>query len=411
MCASLRSVALVLVCRSLPSFVLVAFAQAGFLATSIHADSLQVPSEYVTIQAAVDAAVDGDSIIVAPGSYLENFIQIRNKRLSIVGAGRDATFLSSNPAIAFQIRQNAEVSLSGFDITSPASGASPSFAVDDARLSLELCRIHHSNGGASGGGAIAASADASISCVDVLFIENHGITGAVDVTGAAQAHFTRCRFEGNVADQSLNYAGAASILARDVGFMDCEFVGNRNAASSIALTGALYIAGELGGTAVVERCLFFDNQGTNSGAILAELGGALSIQNCTFDRNTSEKGFSAISVGLSGSTTSVSLSNCIVTRNGPTPALSCTDGALVVRCSDIWGNGDDTVCPGGGDNISLDPMFCGPDRWDLQSDSPCAFANSPTCGLIGMLDSGCGANSVQQTTWGQIKATWGEREH
>jgi hypothetical protein len=172
----------------------------------------------------------------------------------------------------------------------------------------------------------------------------------------------------------------------------------------------MYVAGELGGTAIVERCLFYNNHGTNAGAILAELGGALSIQNCTFDRNACETGFSAIAVGLTGNTTSVSLVNCIVSRNGPAPALSCTDGALLVQCSDVWGNEDDTVCPGGADNISLDPMFCGPDRWDLRADSPCASANSPTCGLIGLRDAGCGVNPVQQTTWGQIKATWGDRK-
>jgi len=58
------------------------------------------------------------------------------------------------------------------------------------------------------------------------------------------------------------------------------------------------------------------------------------------------------------------------------------------------------------DNISVDPQFCGIDRWDLQADSPCAGPSNPSCGLIGARDLGCGVDAVAQTTWGSIKARW-----
>ena len=41
-------------------------------------DTIRVPDDYATIQQAVDAAVDGDVVIVRPGTYFEN-IQIWNK--------------------------------------------------------------------------------------------------------------------------------------------------------------------------------------------------------------------------------------------------------------------------------------------------------------------------------------------
>ena len=37
--------------------------------TFAHAATLEVPTEYHTIQAAIDAARDGDEVVVAPGRY------------------------------------------------------------------------------------------------------------------------------------------------------------------------------------------------------------------------------------------------------------------------------------------------------------------------------------------------------
>jgi len=49
--------------------IFVAMAGVLFVCVPALSDELLVPDEYVTIQAAVDAAVDGDVIIVADGIY------------------------------------------------------------------------------------------------------------------------------------------------------------------------------------------------------------------------------------------------------------------------------------------------------------------------------------------------------
>lgn len=78
-------------------------------------------------------------------------------------------------------------------------------------------------------------------------------------------------------------------------------------------------------------------------------------------------------------------------------SLTPPEEVLFVACNDVWSN------PGGNwigipnptgvnGNISEDPFFCVPsvDDFTLASDSPCAPAQQPTCGLIGARDVGCG---------------------
>ncbi len=75
---------------------------------------LKVPAQYATIQAAIDAAADGDMVYVAPGTYEENITLKKGIRLQ--GAGPKKTILNS-PVAGKEIVKGADNSMvDGFTI-------------------------------------------------------------------------------------------------------------------------------------------------------------------------------------------------------------------------------------------------------------------------------------------------------
>ena len=60
-------------------------------------DTLNVPDEYPTIQSAIDAAVDGDTVQVAAGTYYENLVW-EWKSIILIGAGAGVTIVDGGGA-------------------------------------------------------------------------------------------------------------------------------------------------------------------------------------------------------------------------------------------------------------------------------------------------------------------------
>lgn len=91
------------------------------LPISLLAVTINIPADYATIQAGIDNATDGDTVLVAPGTYVEN-LDYLGKAVAVIGSeGADSTTLLPNDAYSsfILIKDVAGLGseLSGFTIT------------------------------------------------------------------------------------------------------------------------------------------------------------------------------------------------------------------------------------------------------------------------------------------------------
>ena len=94
-----------------------------FAAFSASANTIHVPGDQATIQAAIDAAVNGDTVLVSDGTYTEN-IDFKGKAITVKSLnGASVTIIDGNAVntvVTFQSQETAASVLDGFTIRNGA---------------------------------------------------------------------------------------------------------------------------------------------------------------------------------------------------------------------------------------------------------------------------------------------------
>lgn len=429
----------------------------GFVGVAC-ATTHRVPSEYATINQALDVSAFGDTVLVAPGTYtdwenrpgpgsgysaaafLVDGVVLRSE------AGPDVTILDvqgqgMGSASTIQARDlpSDATAIEGFTIRGvhyPDSGILAVYCgkvtVRDCRLldvgiqdpgtgshalrsrytDIEVVDCSFENCWASGGGAIGQlSGGVMMSGCEII---SCGWT-AVYLTGESNpfhaAEISDCVFRGNITG-----GGGAALLISDlrngVSITDCWFEDNVSTGPT-GSGGAVRIQ-QSSRPATVTGCVFINNhlQGFGHGGTLTVSlsSGFVTVSSNTFYGSTQDNAFGGSTVDLLGQS-DVSFSNNVLSASTSGLAVVYAPEADVTSsCNVFW---DNEAAPAHGFELDptdriVDPNFCDPESGDLTVSalSPCLPANSLGCGLIGALGQGCGMVSIAPRSWGTIKSMY-----
>ena len=397
-----------------------------------------VPAQFPTIQGAIAASQNGDTVLVAAGVYNES-ISFLGKSITVVSqAGPQTTIIQGSTGqrvVTFAANEGPASILNGFTITGGAGGVqmmrtSPTLmnctivgntatnvggggvrivsdlAGGNASPTFTNCRILNnacagtsgavfSNSGyneAGGGGVVALvalSASLSLVFTGCTIAGNSSLGGylggglfilQVNGTGAVNLAMTQCDVQGNV-----GYLEGGGVFMQSVGsasFNRCRFLGNTagvafaNAANSSG--GAARIVNA--GTTTFVNCLIAGNSVNGHAAAISATGGGPNYNQGTLNIQSSTI---VDNVGSGGAITTnlpgLTISSSIIRGGSPAPIATIAPAPLfpAVSFSNI-----ESVFGAQPTNIDVDPRFVDPANGDyhLATTSPCV--NTGSLGVV-----------------------------
>jgi hypothetical protein len=347
--------------------------------------------DFPAIQAGIDAAVDGDTVLVAPGEYvITEPVTFRGKAITVKSeAGPDETTIrlgtpTNTDRASVVIFENNETDasvLDGFTITggtgswvsSVSAYAGGGIYFDASSGTLRNCAVVNNGADVGGGGGVSACFGSSPILTNCIFTGNSATWGggvhcwdsssptltncivvensAGDVGGgvysgsSSSAVMTGCTIAGNSAK---NGAGIWCGINSSVTVTNCTIRGNSAIGSTPRVSG--YGGGAEcwnNSSMVMNDCTIAENSaGQSGGAVFCETS-SVTLTNCRVVNNTTN----GVGGGMECVSAPVTLTNCLIARNTAARgagglASGYAGSSLNVKNCTIWGNS--ATEPGGG---------------------------------------------------------------
>jgi hypothetical protein len=354
------------------------------------ANVINVPGTYPTIQAAIDASSNGDTVMVAPGTYFEN-ISFKGKLITVQSAqGPSVTTIDGSnlaPVLNFSTGETSAAVLQGF--TLQHGNATGAYGYEGAGV--------HINGASPTvvGNVITANTSCSDGVgISIAFaspvIRDNTISGntkqpgcsgqnggGIYVRGAASAQIIHNTITNNTTD----FGGGISLFAAGTPTLLNNTISNNNAGY---YGGGLYIVNQSDATIV--QNVITGNISTNSGGglyLLTPSGtrGPVFVNNTVSGNSGAESGFY-----LSGFDSQVQLFNNVVAAASSLPAVVCdtsySSTSPTFDHNDLFNSagpatsGSCAQVVGANGNISADPRFAATGDYHLQASSPAIDAGN-----------------------------------
>jgi hypothetical protein len=368
---------------------------------------------YASIQEAIDAAANGDTVLVDDGVYYEN-INFLGKAITVKSVnGAASTTIrgtGSFSVVSFWSGETASSVLDGFTITNGNATFGGGIYCESSSPTIMNCTIIGNNATTYGGGIYSDSSGGSTTSpftfssptITDCIIKNNtadyygaGIYSGSSGLSTSSPTITGCTISGNVTNTASSYGYGGGIYINYYSsptITDCTITGNGAdyGAGIVALGGGIY---DTSSTPRITKCTIAGNSSSSYGGGFYINGASMEITNSIIANNNSSYGGGVFCVGPSLTT----VMSCTITDN-----LAGTDGggvyceysAPAITNSIVWGNGTVDISVGGtgsiypvvtysdvggggysgsDGNIDADPLFVNAASGDyhLKSGSPC----------------------------------------
>ncbi|MFH1422406.1 MAG: right-handed parallel beta-helix repeat-containing protein, partial [Planctomycetota bacterium] len=342
---------------------------------------LFVPSGYATIQAAVDAASNGDYIVVENGIYTgtgNKNIDFGGKLIymkSQNGAGNCIIDCENDGrAFIFQTSENTNAVVYGFTIRNGNATEGGAIYCTGATPRIYHCTITNNN--ATNGGAIFATTNSNMGIYSCTITNNTAITygGGIYCNGSSPT-ISGCTISNNtLTDEYSHGGGIYCISSSNPHIVNCTIRNN----TAVERGGGIYCQGT--SNIKVSCCLITNNSVTgesgNGGGVYAH-GSSPFLNSCTIAYNTVEYWGGGL---FCWSTSTVTVNNVILWGNTATDngnQIYHDNGTQVLLNNCNYPNASNDVAGIGTltaqGSINSNPLFTDIDNnnYTLQPASPC----------------------------------------
>jgi hypothetical protein len=204
-----------------------------FSLSSAWGKTILVPSEQPTIQAGVDAAVDGDIVLVAAGMYSgegNRDISFQGKEMVVISeSGSHHTFINCERlgrGFAFTHQETFQSELSGFQILNGCADWGGGIYCHTSSPTITNCTISHNY--ADEGGGVYIYGPAAPTMVNCAISENESehSGGGMFLNWESNPTISNCIISENVANGSGSLGGGVYCWADSPVFTNCIIAGN-----------------------------------------------------------------------------------------------------------------------------------------------------------------------------------------
>jgi len=264
-------------------------------------------ADFTTIQAAIDAASDGDEILVMPGTYTgsgDSVIDLSGKAVWLHSSEGSATTLIDGENARTCIYCNSdETSLTiieGFKITNGNGGYGGGMYCWQADPTIRGCTFYGNYSLYNGGGINCGISSPSIE--NCLFVGNGAPNagGGLNCSSSSTPVLSSCAFTSNTA----KYGAGIHCNLSSPALTDCSFISN----SASIFGGGMYMSQS--GTPTLTGCTFLENTAPTGGGMFIYGKCNPNLTGCIFTENTATNGGA-----LANSDSNIVLTGCNFTGN------------------------------------------------------------------------------------------------